>query len=81
MDVVIFFKPGILYAYTDSHQWIWEQRQIQFGDLTHALEVMGHITPATPPAEKLLLVWLLENRCMYFDCTAQVLSFKHLLER
>jgi hypothetical protein len=73
--IEINFLPileGVLSAYTDSHQWIWEQRQIQFSDLTHALDVMGHTTAASQPSEKLLLVWLLENRCLHYDYIMQV---------
>jgi hypothetical protein len=33
---------------------------------------MGHTTAATQPSEKLLLVWLLENRCLHFDYIMQV---------
>nr|CAH0106366.1 unnamed protein product [Daphnia galeata] len=69
---------GVLSAYTDSHHWIWEQRQIQFSDLTHALDVMGHTTAATQPSEKLLLVWLLENRCLHFDYIMQLQRPDHL---
>jgi len=61
------FDEGILPSYTDSHQWIWEQRQLQFNDATHALDVMGYTNASTQPSEKLLLVWLLENRSLYLE--------------
>lgn len=34
---------------------------------------MGNTTAATLPTEKLLLAWLLENRCLHFDYIMQVL--------
>lgn len=64
--------PGILPSYTESHQSIWDQRQMQFDDLVHALDVMGHTATVPSPAEKLLLVWLLENCSLHFDYQTQV---------
>ena len=66
----------ILPTYTENHEWAWDQRQMQFNDLTHALEVMGHTATVPSPAEKLLLVWLLDNRCLHFDYQSQVMTLK-----
>ena len=63
---------GILPPYTDSQQWIWDQRQVIYCDLSHALEVMGHVSAGTSSSEKLLLAWLVQKRCLYFDYKSQV---------
>ena len=49
---------------------------MQFNDLTHALKVMGHTATVPSPAEKLLLVWLLDNRSLHFDYQSQVMTLK-----
>ena len=69
---LIILHLGILPTYVDSHKWVWEQRQMQYNDLTHALEVMGHAETVASPSEKLLLVWLLENRSLHFNYKQQV---------
>ena len=71
-NLFFFFNEGILPPYTDSHQWIWDQRQVTYCDLSHALEVMGHISAGTSSSEKLLLAWLVQTRSLYFDYKSQV---------
>jgi len=72
---------GILPPYTDSQQWIWDQRQVIYCDLSHALEVMGHVSAGTSSSEKLLLAWLVQKRCLYFDYKSQLVKSDNLMKK
>ncbi|VVC87158.1 unnamed protein product [Leptidea sinapis] len=50
----------ILPVYTDSHEYVMEQRTDQYNDLLYAAEMLDRVSKTTPRSEVLLAMWLLE---------------------
>ncbi|EDS33685.1 TBC1 domain family member 7 [Culex quinquefasciatus] len=80
-NVLWNFLLGVTPAYTDSRQYVMQQRIAVYDDLLRALQVMGTIDDKTPKNRVLYAMWLLETKqlCLGFDLQ-QECSFVNITE-
>nr|CAD7431467.1 unnamed protein product [Timema monikensis] len=67
-------KDGIVPIHVTSHTFVMQQREQEYKDLHHALQIIGLINDDTPKPQMYLLMWLLETGKLRFDWHAQIES-------
>ena len=59
-------------VYTDSHEYVMEQRKAVYEDLLHALRKMRIVDEKTPKSRVFYAMWLLENKQLYLGINLSV---------
>nr|CAD7406065.1 unnamed protein product [Timema cristinae] len=77
--MVVFLRSNALHNTSSSqqascHTFVMQQREQEYKDLHHALQIIGLINDDTPKPQMYLLMWLLETGKLRFDWHAQIES-------
>ena len=68
---------NVLPIHVDSHKFVMQQREQEYTDLVHVLQLMRIVDEHTSKPELFLLMWLLETGRLKYDWAAQIDNHLH----